>query len=82
MPYFSDSARSLLLEKIHGILRSAPGKMYSKEEIMNLLAGLDKDLEIESILGELEVNSSSDEAKAGIYAKCRGGTVYYKWNNA
>ncbi|MEO9319271.1 MAG: hypothetical protein ABI361_01225 [Nitrososphaera sp.] len=54
--------------------------MYSKEEILNLLAGLNRDSDIESILGELEVASSTNEAQAAVYSKCRGGTVYYKWN--
>ncbi|MGI0048422.1 MAG: hypothetical protein ACREAW_02680 [Nitrososphaera sp.] len=54
--------------------------MYSKEEILNLLAPRKKDKEIEQLLAELEVKNSLAESKTEVYAKCRGGTVYYKWN--
>ncbi len=32
------------------------------------------------LLAELEVASSMKESKSDVYATCRGGTVYYKWN--
>ena len=38
------------------------------------------DAEIDRILAELEVASSMKESKSDVYATCRGGTVYYKWN--
>lgn len=70
-----------LLKEIEGILRKDPSRMYSKEEILNLLAEKKQDKELEQLLAELEVASSlKDESMSEIYAKCRGGTVYYKWN--
>ena len=55
--------------------------MYSREEILNLLATKKRDYEIEQLLAELEVTSSLREGKSNVYSMCRGGTVYYKWNN-
>jgi hypothetical protein len=73
--------RSPLLEKIENILRNDPAKMFSREEIMNLLAPAKRDSEIEQLLAELEVSSSTKEGSVSdVYATCRGGTVYYKWN--
>ena len=69
-----------LLHEIEGILRKNPSRMYSKEEILNLLAPRKKDKEIERLLTELEVASSLKESRSDVYATCRGGTVYYKWN--
>ncbi len=69
-----------LMVEIEKILRKDPSKMYSKEEILNLLAPKKKDKEIEQLLAELEVKSSLTESRTEVYAKCRGGTVYYKWN--
>ena len=54
--------------------------MYSREEILNLLGEKDNDTAVESLLAELEVSSSLREAGSDVYATCRGGTVYYKWN--
>ncbi len=68
-----------LMREIQSILRKDPERMYSKEEILNLLAKKKKDAEIDRILAELEVSSSLKE-KSDVYATCRGGTVYYKWN--
>jgi hypothetical protein len=70
-----------LMQEIQTILRREPSKMYSKEEILNLLAPKKKDHEIEQLLAELEVTSSLREGKSDVYSTCRGGTVYYKWNN-
>jgi hypothetical protein len=67
------------MREIQSILRKDPERMYSKEEILNLLAKKKKDAEIDRILAELEVSSSLKE-KSDVYATCRGGTVYYKWN--
>lgn len=69
-----------LMQEIQDILRREPSKMYSREEILNLLAPKKKDYEIERLLAELEVTSSLREDKSDVYSTCRGGTVYYKWN--
>jgi hypothetical protein len=71
-----------LLHEIQEILRKNPSRMYSKEEILNLLASKKKGKEIEGILAELEVASSLKESKSEIYATCRGGTVYYMWDKS
>lgn len=70
-----------LMQEIQDILRREPSKMYSREEILNLLAPKKKEYEIERLLAELEVTSSLREGKSDVYSTCRGGTVYYKWNN-
>jgi hypothetical protein len=69
-----------LLQEIEAILRKDPSKMYSREEILNLLAERQNDEEIDKLLAELEVASSLKESKSDVYATCRAGTVYYKWN--
>jgi hypothetical protein len=69
-----------LMQEIQNILRGEPSKMYSREEILNLLAPKKKEYEIERLLAELEVTSSLREGKSDVYSTCRGGTVYYKWN--
>ena len=69
-----------LMSEIEKILQRNPSRMYSKEEILNLLEARKKDKAIELLLAELEVNSSLTESKTKVYAQCRGGTVYYKWN--
>ncbi|HZC89020.1 MAG TPA: hypothetical protein VE199_05315 [Nitrososphaera sp.] len=75
------TTKSNLLKEIVGILSKDPSRMYSKEEILNLLAGKKKDDELEQLLAELEVTSSlREESESEIYAKCLGGTVYYRWN--
>jgi len=72
-----------LLRDIEGILQKDPSRMYSKEEILNLLASKKNDRELEQLLAELEVASSlKEESKSEIYAKCKGGTVYYRWNKS
>jgi hypothetical protein len=76
-----DMASVELIQEIQTILRREPSKMYSREEILNLLAPKKKDHEIEQLLAELEVTSSLREGKSDVYSTCRGGTVYYKWNN-
>ena len=70
-----------LMQEIQNILRREPSKLYSREEILNLLAPKKKEYEIERLLAELEVTSSLRESKSDVYSTCRGGTVYYKWNN-
>jgi hypothetical protein len=69
------------MQEIQNILRREPSKMYSREEILNLLAPRKRDYEIERLLAELEVISSLREGKSDVYSTYRGGTVYYKWNN-
>ncbi len=76
-----DMTSADLMQEIQNILRREPSKMYSREEILNLLAPKKKDYEIERLLAELEVISSLREGKSDVYSTCRGGTVYYKWNN-
>ncbi len=70
-----------LMQEIQNILRQEPSRMYSREEILNLLAPKKRDYEIEQLLAELEVTGSLREGKSDVYSTCRGGTVYYKWNN-
>jgi len=69
-----------LMQEIQDVLRREPSKMYSREEILNLLAPKKKEYEIERLLAELEVTSSLREGKSDVFSTCRGGTVYYKWN--
>ena len=72
-----------LQDDIESILRKDPSRMWSREEILNLLAAKRSDREIEQLLAELEVSSSTrEEHKSDVYATCRGGTVYYKWNKS
>ena len=72
--------REILLQEIEAILRKDPSKIYSREEILNLLAEKHDDKEIDKLLAELEVASSLKESKSDVNATCRAGTVYYKWN--
>lgn len=72
--------REALLQEIKGILRNDPARIYSREEILNLLAEKQSDKEIDTLLAELEVASSLKESGSDVYATCRAGTVYYKWN--
>ena len=75
--------KSLLLGAIEEILRNDPSRMFSREEILNLLAPRKRDAEVEHLLAELEVSSSTKvENPSDVYATCRGGTVYYKWNRS
>jgi hypothetical protein len=69
------------MQEIQNILRREPSKLYSREEILNLLAPKKQDYEIERLLAELEVTSSLREGKSDVSSTCRGGTVYYRWNN-
>lgn len=71
-----------LMHEIEKILRKDPSRLYSKEEILNLLAPNKDDREIEHLLADLEVKSSLKECRSDVYATCRGGTVYYKWNKS
>jgi hypothetical protein len=73
-------SKQALMHEITNILKKDPTKMYSREEILNLLSERKSDKEIDALLAELEVASSMKESQADVYATCRGGTVYYKWN--
>ncbi|HKU50034.1 MAG TPA: hypothetical protein VJP79_08795 [Nitrososphaera sp.] len=75
---------SALLAKIEDILKRDPSRMWSREEILNLVTPGEADGEVEQLLAELEVSSSmkEDGDRSDVYATCRGGTVYYKWNKA
>ncbi len=74
-------ATAELMNEIEKLLRDEPSKMYSREEILNLLTPKRKNHEVEQLLAELEVTSSLSEGKSCVHSMCRGGTVYYKWNN-
>ena len=71
-----------LMAEIESLLQRDPARMYSKEEILNILAPKREDKEIERLLAEIEVAGSLKESKADVYSMCRGGTVYYKWNKS
>ena len=71
-----------LMAEIESLLRRDPTRMYSKEEILNLLAPKKQDKQIERLLAEIEVAGSLKESKSDVYSMCRGGTVYYKWNKS
>jgi hypothetical protein len=73
--------KSPLLQEIESILRNDPARMFSREEILNMLSPAKRESEIEQLLAELEVASSTKEGSVSdVYATCRGGTVYYKWS--
>lgn len=76
----SNNKKEDLLRDIEALLKRDPSRMFSREEILNLLAAKESDGEINKLLAELEVSSSLQDRSADVYATCRGGTVYYKWN--
>lgn len=71
------TVREALLRDVEKILRKNPSRMYSREEILNLLAHKKRESEIEKLLAELEVDSLG--SRSGIYATCMAGTVYFRW---
>ena len=71
-----------LMTEIAKILRNDASRTYSREELLNLLAPLKADRKLEQLLAELEVKSSLQEGGSDVYATCKGGTVYYKWNKS
>ncbi len=73
-------SKQALMQEITEVLKKDPTRMYSREEILNLLSERKSDAEIDMLLAELEVASSMKESRSDVYATCRGGTVYYKWN--
>lgn len=78
-----DEESASLVSAIHAILKKEPSRMFSREEILNMLSHRKNDKKIENLLAELEVSSSGkDSSGSEVYATCRGGTVYYKWNKA
>ena len=60
-----------LMCEIESILRRNLSGMYSKEEILNVLAPKKVDKGIERLLAELEVSISLKESKSDVYATCR-----------
>ena len=72
------TAREVLLREVEKILRRDPSRMYSREELLNLLAHKKHGSELEELLAELEIGSL-DERRQGIHATYMAGTVYYKW---
>jgi hypothetical protein len=86
MTLLSDPAdkKKDLLRDIEAVLQRDPSRMFSREEILNLLAhDREGEGQIDKLLAELEVSSSLQENKnriSDVYATCRGGTVYYRWN--
>ncbi|MER3407779.1 MAG: hypothetical protein C4292_03105 [Nitrososphaera sp.] len=83
LSHSADKKKKDLLRDIEDVLQRDPSRMFSREEILNLLADRESDGEIDKLLAELEVSSSLQENKnkqSDVYATCRGGTVYYRWN--
>ena len=78
----SKKSRDLLSNGIESTLRQNPDRMFSKEEILNLLSHLESDAELEEILAELEIAASGKGSSPPINAKCKGGTVFYQWHQA
>jgi hypothetical protein len=65
---------------VENLLRNNPSKSYSKEEIINLISsGTYTQERIEKILGEMEVWSSMKDMQSSVYSSCKGGTVYFQW---
>ena len=72
-----------LLSEIVAVLKKDPSRMFSREEILNLLSHRKRDRDVEHLLADLEVSSSGIVGSGSdVYATCRGGTVYYKWNRS
>ena len=67
--------------RVEHFLRDNSSTAYSKEEIINLLSseGKGTEIELEKILGEIEVWSSMKDSRSSICSSCKGGTVYFQW---
>lgn len=76
----SKESHAQLFTRIERILKQDPNRMFSKEEILNLLSDLGRDAELEGILAELEIAASAKGESNHINAKCKGGTVFYQWH--
>jgi hypothetical protein len=67
-------------EKIENLLRNNLSRSYSKEVIINLISSdISTQKKIEKILGEIEVWSSMKDTQSSVYSSCKGGTVYFQW---
>jgi hypothetical protein len=68
---------------VERLLRDNSSTAYAKEEIINLLSsqGIGTELELETILGEIEVWSSMKDSRSAICSSCKGGTVYFQWEH-
>jgi hypothetical protein len=69
--------------RVEHLLRENSSIAYAKEEIINLLSseGIGTELELERILGEIEVWSSMKDSGSSICSSCKGGTVYFQWEH-
>ncbi len=65
--------------RIETLLKGEPLKSYSKEEIIDKLSDSYPNMEVERILGEMEVSSSMTNSQSHVDSTCRGGTVYFRW---
>ena len=61
-------------------LKSNGGKEFSKEELINRFAESDDDAKlIDKLLSEIEVDHTYVNNQ--LVASCKGGTVYFRWDN-
>ncbi|NOJ31685.1 MAG: hypothetical protein DA329_06070 [Candidatus Nitrosocosmicus sp.] len=61
-------------------LKSNDGKEFSKEELINRFAESDDDAKlIDKLLSEIEVDHTYVINQ--LVASCKGGTVYFRWDN-
>lgn len=67
-------------EQFFNFLRTN-SREFSKEEVINHFAeSTTEEQSIDSLLSELEVESTY--AISNLIASCKGGTVYYKWKSS
>jgi hypothetical protein len=84
MLIMANSEEGHIKRRIENLLKDNQSKSYAKEEIINLLSSDDIYIqqEIEKILGEIEVWSSSvEDIESSIQSSCKGGTVYFQWGH-
>ena len=69
--------------RVERLLKENSSTAYAKEEIINLLSseGIGTEIELERLLGEIEVWSSMKDSKSSICSACKGGTVYFQWEH-
>jgi hypothetical protein len=66
---------------IYNYFKKYPNMEFSKEEIINIFSKSTEDeVEIEHFLSEMEVESTYSDSS--LFVTCKGGTVYYKWNES
>lgn len=70
-------------DRVERLLRDNRSTAYAKEEIINLLSseGIGTEIELEKVLGEIEVWSSMKDSRSSICSSCKGGTVYFQWEH-